>query len=165
MRKQRRFLASIGVSCDSEHNERAQQSSLIGDHVHACHMHLSHRHKIADDKHITRLQKTAITLIKSLPTFVDDILNKYDECGMLAWESKNIPEDEIWIKIGGDHGGGSFKLCLQVLNCDSPNARNKTFVICMFNAKDYHCNLQKALYPFRTEITLLQRMRWKGRNV
>ena len=40
-------------------------------------------------------------------------LNKLDETNNLTW-SNGIPESEVWIKIGGDHGGGTFKLSFQV---------------------------------------------------
>ena len=32
----------------------------------------------------------------------------------LTWHDGSIPRDEIWVKLGGDKGGGSFKMSFQV---------------------------------------------------
>lgn len=37
---------------------------------------------------------------------------------MLTWHDDNIPRDEVWVKIGGDKGGGSFKMSFQVQSYD-----------------------------------------------
>ncbi len=34
-----------------------------------------------------------------------------------------VPENEIWIKIGGDKGGGSFKMNFQICNVLTPNSK------------------------------------------
>ena len=36
----------------------------------------------------------------------------------LVWHDNTIPEEEIWVKVGGDMGGGTFKLC--VFNIQGP---------------------------------------------
>ena len=33
-----------------------------------------------------------------------------------------IPKDEVWIKIGGDKGGGMFKMNFQIVNTRTPNS-------------------------------------------
>lgn len=33
--------------------------------------------------------------------------------------------NEIHVKIGGDHGGGSFKLSFQICNTKNPNSKVK----------------------------------------
>ena len=37
-------------------------------------------------------------------------------------------KNEIRIKIGGDHGGGSFKMSFQVDNVENPNRKDNTVV-------------------------------------
>ena len=37
-------------------------------------------------------------------------------------------ENEIRIKIGGDHGLGSFKMSFQVANVENPNRKDNTIV-------------------------------------
>ena len=45
-------------------------------------------------------------------------------------------KNEIHIKIGGDHGGGSFKMSFQVANVENPNRKDNTVVFSIFEAKD-----------------------------
>ena len=52
-----------------------------------------------------------------------------------------IPENEIWVKIGGDKGGGSFKMSLQLANIPHPNSITNTFVFSCFEADDTPTNL------------------------
>ena len=44
--------------------------------------------------------------------------------------------DEIHVKIGGDHGGGSFKISYQLCNTSKPNNKDNTVVFSLFEAKD-----------------------------
>ncbi|KAI8514136.1 hypothetical protein Bbelb_084600 [Branchiostoma belcheri] len=41
----------------------------------------------------------------------------------VTWQNA-IPERGIWIKIGGDHGGGSFKMTYKLLNKEHPNSKH-----------------------------------------
>ena len=50
----------------------------------------------------------------------------------LYWDEGAIPEDEICLKFGGDKGGGTFKMCFQLLNVPSPNASDNTCTFTMF---------------------------------
>ena len=40
----------------------------------------------------------------------------------LTWHEGKIPADEIWVKLGGDKGGGSFKMVFQICNVEHPNS-------------------------------------------
>ncbi len=40
----------------------------------------------------------------------------------LTWHGGKIPENEVWIKLGGDKGGGSFKMTFQICNVTHPNS-------------------------------------------
>ena len=40
----------------------------------------------------------------------------------LTWHDGVIPDNEIWVKIGGDKGGSSFKTSIQMVNADKPNS-------------------------------------------
>ena len=40
----------------------------------------------------------------------------------LCWHNGALPADEIWVKIGGDHGGGSIEFSFQLANVESLNA-------------------------------------------
>ena len=58
------------------------------------------------------LKETPIVYAKDLCSFVTDLLDKYNEQQLLNFHEGNIPDDQIWVKIGGDHGSEIFKLCL-----------------------------------------------------
>ena len=55
--------------------------------------------------------------------------------GRLTWNNA-IPENEVHIKLGGDAGGGSFKMAFQIANLRHPNSKTNTVVFAMFHAKD-----------------------------
>lgn len=62
----------------------------------------------------------------------------------LVWHDGKIPLNEIWVKLGGDKGGTSFKMNFQILNVNYPNAVNNTW-FCAFLAPDSYFNLHVAL--------------------
>ena len=49
-------------------------------------------------------------------SFVTDLLDNYNEQQLLDFHDGNIPVDQTCIKIGGNHVGDIFKLCLQKAN-------------------------------------------------
>lgn len=51
-------------------------------------------------------KQTVVGKIKDVPKLVEQLLDLYDREGKLSWHDGTIPEDEIWAKVGGDHGGG-----------------------------------------------------------
>ena len=55
-----------------------------------------------------------------------------------------IPEDELWIKLGGDKGRGSFKFNFQLVNTLHPNSVKKTVLVSVFKAGDSASNLHTA---------------------
>ena len=69
--------------------------------------------------------------------------------------------DEVHLKIGGDHGGGSFKMSLQVVNTNNPNSKANTMVFSIFEAKDYRINIGIGLKRFHPDIKMLQQMSWR----
>ena len=56
------------------------------------------------------------------------------------------------MKIGGDAGGGTFKINFQIVNILSPNSPQNTCVFAIFEAKDTTTNLQVALDRFQGDI-------------
>ena len=44
---------------------------------------------------------------------------------------------EIHVKIGGKHGGGSFKMPYQIANCYNPNSTINTIIFSTFEAKEF----------------------------
>ena len=83
----------------------------------------------------------------------------------LTWHTTpcgtSLPKDEIWLKVGGDKGGGSFKFCLQVVNRKSPNSADHTVVLALLEADDSLQNMHICIDPFADELEELQGMKWR----
>ena len=69
-------------------------------------------------------------------------------------------KNEIYLKTGGDHGGGSFKMSFQVANVDNPNHKDNTVVFSIFEVKDHRANIKLALEHFKIQIKELQESTW-----
>ena len=69
--------------------------------------------------------------------------------------------NETYIKIGGDHGGGSFKMSYQICNMNNPNSKSNTVVFSVFEAKDRRGNLKIGLSRYKAEIGELQMTIWE----
>lgn len=75
----------------------------------------------------------------------------------LTWHTV-IPEKEIWLKLGGDKGHGSFKLNLQLCNVEHPNSQKNTSLLSMFMAGDSATNLDISLTMYKEHVSELQGM-------
>lgn len=79
----------------------------------------------------------------------------------ITWHNCAIPADEVWLKLGGDKGGGTFKMCFQHVNVANPNAEDNTCVFSIFAAPDSYTNLKIALGRHVEEILDLQKHTWR----
>ena len=86
--------------------------------------------------------------------------NCFNRNGCLTWHDGAIPADEIWLKVGGDKGGNSFKLAVQVVNTTHPNSQNNTIVICCFEASDSVANL-KHVQSLMDQVSHLEQLTWR----
>ena len=104
----------------------------------------------------------------AVPNLVDLVLHYlslHREAGTLTWHNGAIPASEIWVKLGGDHGGGTFKMLFQIANVPSPNSVDNTVPFCIFAAKDTVANLTTALEPYRNFISHLNGMVWHDKVI
>ena len=69
--------------------------------------------------------------------------------------------DEIHVKLGGDHGGGSFKACYEVCNTKHPNSKDSTVMFSIFEAKDSRVNVRTGMDVFKQQVDRLQDLKWK----
>ncbi len=67
-----------------------------------------------------------------------------------------IPNDELYIKIGGDKGGGSMKFTFQIMNVQNPNSRDNTIIFNLFEAPDTYSNIKQALHFNLEQINQLE---------
>ena len=88
------------------------------------------------------------------------LCNVYSTEEGLTWHGA-IPTSEIWIKLGGDKGHGSFKLNMQVINTSHPNSIKNTTVLAVYKASDTPTNLRTALNQYQTHVEEMQGMSWR----
>ncbi len=81
--------------------------------------------------------------------------------GRLTWHEGRLPEDEIWVKIGGDKGGGTMKMAFQIVNVLHPNATNNTCVFYCFEGPDSVTNLTVMAHRFQEQVNTLESKLWK----
>jgi hypothetical protein len=72
-----------------------------------------------------------------------------------------MPKEEIWLKLGGDKGGGSFKMMLEVANIANPNSRRDTSVICVYESSDTAPNLHIALEKYKEQVESISNTSWR----
>lgn len=84
--------------------------------------------------------------------------------GRLFWHDL-IPETEIWLKIGGDKGGGSFKMAFEIANTKNPNAKCNTVVFSAFEAPDNASNIKLALGRYLCDVEQLCITKWRYKAI
>ena len=104
--------------------------------------------------------------VRNPQALVEQHLSSLLRQNLLTWHSCGaggpaLPEDEIWIKIGGNKGGNSFKLAFQVANQPKPNAADHTVVFSCLGADDNLTNLHVALDLFKDFVHDLQQLQWR----
>ena len=81
--------------------------------------------------------------------------------GALCWHQGIIPSDEICLKVGGDKGGSTFKLSVQLANALAVNSIKNTYVITCYQGTDTLANLQVAISRYREQLQELVSTGWK----
>ena len=103
-----------------------------------------------EDNSTYDLEQTPVATITDIPQYVTELLDQYDKENQLAWHNRTIlwhdstilwhdstiPDDEVWVKLGGDHGRGTFKLTLQTANLRRPNSKHNTRLLATAECKE-----------------------------
>ena len=162
-RAQKRLLKqACNITLASEKSERTEEMEIqVETHVENHQLYFNCETAVNGKE----LKSTPCVYVTDLASFVTDTLDTFQAQDLLTWHNNAIPEDQIWLKVGGDHGGGSFKMSLQIANIQSPNSKHNTFMICMANAKDSRHNVREILCTYRKEIDALENMTWKGKTI
>ena len=160
-KKNRRFWHKLGVSLKSEHKERQIYRKLVKNKVRVDAVTVDTKTGAG-----TKRKSTPLAVVPDLKVFVFDLLNDYHDQNLLTWHGEGgIPEDEIWLKIGGDHGQGSLKICTQIANLEKPNSREHTHLVAMLEAKDSYEVLKQVIVFLNTEIKKLKQVKWAGKRI
>ena len=107
LRKLRRWLKSFGCEIESENTMRQQ----LAEEVPAFYASEMCPFTLPSSDVVSSPMVVACNLTEIVLVFLD----QYEEAGMLT-DHGIIPQDDIWVKLGGDHGGRSFKLSFQICN-------------------------------------------------
>ena len=107
-RQQKRVYRSLGIDFASEAREAEQQKKALFGKVIVEKTNLV----FVDDEKNKYERETPVAKVENFLDLVKQLLDQYDKEEILTWHNGQIPDDEVWLKIGGDHGGGSFKLML-----------------------------------------------------
>eukprot|EP00731_Ephydatia_muelleri_P011462 Em0006g356a len=99
--------------------------------------------------------------IPELVAKIVHLLEENERTRRLTWHEGFIPASEVWIKIGGDKGGGTFKMNFQIVNIATPNSVHNTCVFCCFAAGDSVTHLHAALDRFKDQVEHLNGMKWR----
>ena len=140
LRKLRRWLSSFGVALQPESSMREQISKDLPFELSAELVPLSNKSGEIELKPVVKFP--------DLSDLILHYLSQHKTGGILSWHDGALPDDEVWIKIGGDHGGGSFKMSFQLANVKSPNATRNTVPFVVFAAPDSASNLATMIKPY-----------------
>ena len=156
LRKLRRWLKGFNVHLQSEQGIRQFIATKLPAYT---------AEKIPMVNGQGEVQLTNCVYFLDLVAIVMHYLDWYDAKGLLTWHEGATPDDQIWVKIGGDHGGGMFKFCLQIANVTHPNSITRTIPIIVFSEKDSPANLETAMGRYRQQVTnLLTEQTWHGKS-
>eukprot|EP00057_Strongylocentrotus_purpuratus_P034143 XP_794084.3 PREDICTED: uncharacterized protein LOC589347 [Strongylocentrotus purpuratus] len=161
LRRLKSWLKDRRISTGNEKEVRKLQDHAIKDNITGEWLPLQQG---SSDTAI-EIKETPVVAVNSLSALVQDLLEEYDQLGELTWHEDHIPEGEIWLKVGGDKGGGTFKMMIQVANVNRPNSLHNTRVIMLFPGSDSTFNLDVSLETIRCQIADLESMSWRGKTM
>ena len=157
LRKLRRYMREFGVPLESEQCMRHQVKNSLPFQLLAQEIPLCSK--------TGSVTLCPVVCFENLVELVVHYIQLHADAGTLTWRDGSIPEDEVWVKVGGDHGGESFKLCFQIVNTASPNSLANTIPFLVFGAKDSPSNLQTTLEPYYAQFQQLSTTEWNGKRI
>ena len=156
MRKARKYLKKDGVNLPSEKKQREMSNEITQDFI-------TTQNNIFGNDIGDETEETVAT-VENLISFITNHLESLKHNNKLIWHN-GIPENEIWVKFGGDHGKESFKLTLQVVNVEKPNSKTNTVVLAMAYVKDSYDNLSIIMSDIRYKLEDLSKLEWDGKTI
>ena len=79
----------------------------------------------------------------------------------LTWHEGFIPASEVWIKIGGDKGGGTFKMHFQIVNIATPNSDHTHVCFAALQLGTVSPTSTQHLTRFKDQVEHLNGMKWR----
>ena len=164
LRKLRLWTRKWNVHLASERKARAYAVEQMGEIQIAS--ELVQVMSSEEDGRVRCLRPAAFAWVKDPLVLLQQHLESLRHCDLLTWHQHEsggpaLPGDEVWVKIGGDKGGGSFKMALQIVNQPKPNAADHTVVFSCLEADDNIANLHVCLDHFKKTIHDMQEFQWR----
>lgn len=159
LRQQRRFLKQAGLSLPGEKKQRRELEELSVSNI-VPEMVEFEKGGGSDDKEMHPFCR-----VDCIKDFIFSILDRRNIQNKLTWHREKIPENEIWVKFGGDHGGGSLKFTMQLGNVIKPNSKFNTIIIGIAKVKDTFNNLQKCMSFLTPQLEELCESEWMGKKI
>ncbi|XP_033109883.1 uncharacterized protein LOC117111118 [Anneissia japonica] len=102
----KRWLAKYQIQCESEASIHRQESRVINDNLLKEYLPLLVKDEKTEEMLLTNVP---LVVVKNLAEKVREMLDQLDSLDLLTWHNGLIPDNQIWLKLGGDKGGGTFK--------------------------------------------------------
>ena len=158
LRDIRRWLATFNVKLASEKKSRLEAADMRGEGL------VGEMAPLIVDKGKGKPMQVEPIPWCYLYNVVGHILNRLNqmkELNLIKMYDGHM-SNEIHLRIGGDHGGGSFKMCYEICNVNHPHRKENTIVFSIFEEKDSRANLRICLERFRAHINQLSKITWEG---
>ena len=164
--RMREMMKPMGVHIRGEAKMRRLSKDIILECVSSILLHFVFTEKTGRKKNQVT-EKAPIAYIEDLESLLHHLLDSYSAAGMLTWHDGVIPEDQIWIKVGGDHGKHSLKLTLQIINLARPNSKQNVFVFANTPVPDNFDNL-RTVFEFlklKEKLESFKDLIWRGKKI
>ncbi|GFN92672.1 amine oxidase, partial [Plakobranchus ocellatus] len=148
-----KFLKTIGTDLPNEHAARRLHKQITAGDIAV-------KIKTVQNKKTKQEYDLEVAYKRDILQFVTKKLEEHDKGGELKWHDEKIPQNKVWIKIGGDHGKNSFKVALSICNLSKPNAKQNTHLIAMAKVPDKMHNIQIMFNDLKPQIESLQSFTW-----
>ena len=111
-----------------------------------------------------------VDLVEKPMVMLTDISEKITELlesqrDKLTWHDGAIPENEIWVKVGGNNGQGSLKFNLAFVNTKNPNSMDNNVLMGMARVKDSRKNMEMFFYSIRKQLTDVKELVWNRKQI
>lgn len=133
LRKLCRWLASFGVVLDSESAMRETISEELPFELSTEPVPLTSR--------MGNIELRTVIRFPGIKGLMPHYLDQHKLAKTLSWHEGAFLTTEVWLKLGGDHGGGSLKLSFQLANVKNPSSVKNTIPFLVFRAPDSTGNL------------------------
>ena len=154
-RELKRVFKENGVTFAHEGAERKVAKDLIGNDVKVTEMLFSS----TDDD----LVEKPMVMLTDISEKITELLESQKD--KLTWHDGAIPENEVWVKVGGDHGQGSLKFNLAIVNTKNPNSMDNNILIGMACVKDSRENMEMFFYSIRKQLADVEKLVWDGKQM